>query len=115
VWLTDVIPALVAAGTPVFGRETNPTFTSAEIGRGTVKMGDMIFKGYDTSSTATKPAVEKKPQHCSVQVPGPKRIIFHRWSNPIGYPNRSAWSARNPTASCEQRVGRTRIRKPVTP
>ena len=62
VWMRDVVPALVAAGTALFGRQTDvPTWREFRVRDGTVKLGPLEIKDGDVSPTEMQPAREKKP------------------------------------------------------
>ncbi len=74
VWMRDVVPALVSAGTPLFGRQTDvPTWQDFRVREGRVELGDLKVIETDVkpappesqdaavSPAELKPAAEKKP------------------------------------------------------
>ena len=62
VWMRDIVPALVAGGSALFGRETDvPEWREFRVRDGTIKLGPLEIKDGDVRPEEMKPAPEKKP------------------------------------------------------
>lgn len=55
VWMSDIVPALVAAGAPLFGRQSDiPKWTKFAVRDGKVIIGDPVFLGYEPAKPEKK-------------------------------------------------------------